>query len=275
MLDDLSSALFNIGYGKLMNENLINSKKDRKRIDQLLVDRGFTSSREKARALILAREVMVEGEVILRAAAPVQVDAKISLKDQRQFVSRGGEKLAGALGISKIDVEGKICLDIGASTGGFTDCLLQYGASYVTAVDVGYGQIAEKLRNDERVNIQERTNARYLGPINPLAMILTMDVSFISVIKILPAVLQSLTLGADILILVKPQFEAGRKEIASGGVVYDSRIHAITVAQVAKWSINKGMRVRSVIKSPLKGPAGNSEFFLWLRYMDVCKDEKI
>ena len=259
----------------MKNKNLVNPKKPRRRIDQLLVDRGFTSSREKARALILAREVMVEGEVILCAAAPVDLNAKISLKDPQRFVSRGGEKLASALQISKIDVEGKICLDIGASTGGFTDCLLQHGASYVTSVDVGYGQIATKLRNDERVNVQERTNARYLGLINPSPEILTMDVSFISVIKVLPAVLQSLKLGADILLLVKPQFEAGRKEIASGGVVYDSRIHAITVAQVAKWSINKGMRVRSVIKSPLKGAAGNSEFFLWLRYMDVCKDEKI
>ena len=259
----------------MKNNNLGNSKKDRRRIDQLLVDRGFTSSREKARALILAREVIVEDEIILRAAAPVQMDAKISLKDQQRFVSRGGEKLAGALEVSKIDIQGKICLDIGASTGGFTDCLLQHGASYVTSVDVGYGQMATKLRNDERVNVQERTNARYLGVINPSPEILTMDVSFISVIKILPAVLQSLTLGADVLLLVKPQFEAGRKEIASGGVVYDARIHAVTVARVAKWAIHKGMRVRSVIKSPLKGPAGNSEFFLWLRYMDVCKDEKI
>lgn len=258
-----------------MNKNLKISKKDRKRIDQLLVDRGFTSSREKARALILAREVIVEDEVILRAAAPVQINAKISLKDHQRFVSRGGEKLAVALQVSKIDVKGKICLDIGASTGGFTDCLLQHGASYVTSVDVGYGQMATKLRNDERVNVQERTNARYLEPINPSSEILTMDVSFISVIKILPAVLQSLTLGADILVLVKPQFEAGRKEITSGGVVYDSRTHAITVARVVKWAIHKGMRVRSVIRSPLKGPAGNIEFFVWLRYMDISKDEKI
>jgi len=258
-----------------MNKNLKISKKDRRRIDQLLVDRGFTSSREKARALILAREVIVEDEVILRAAAPVQINAKISLKDHQRFVSRGGEKLAVALQVSKIDVKGKICLDIGASTGGFTDCLLQQGASYVTSVDVGYGQMATKLRNDERVNVQERTNARYLEPINPPSEILTMDVSFISVIKILPAVLQSLTLGADILVLVKPQFEAGRKEIASGGVVYDSRTHAITVARVVKWAIHKGMRVRSVIRSPLKGPAGNIEFFVWLRYMDISKDEKI
>ena len=240
-------------------------RRGKRRLDQLLVDRGLAPSRERARAFILAREVLVNGQVALRAAAPTTEDAEIALKDTPRFVSRGGDKLIHALERSGVTVEDRRCLDVGASTGGFTDCLLQHGAAHVTSVDVGYGQIAPRLRDDPRVHVVERTNARELQPLDQPATLLVMDVSFISVTTVLPAILRSLEPGADLLILVKPQFEAGRDQVEKGGVVHDSTIHARTVARVAAWASDHDLRVRGVIRSPLIGPAGNREFFLWLR----------
>ena len=241
------------------------SKLERRRLDQLLVDRGLAPSRARARALVLAREVRVDGEMAIRAAAPVAADVVIDLRARPRYVSRGGEKLAHALARTGVAVEGRRCLDVGASTGGFTDCLLQHGAAHVTAVDVGYGELATRLRDDPRVELRERTNARALEPLDPPAELATVDVSFISLTKVLPAVVGSLRAGGDLLALVKPQFEAGRAQVRRGGVVHDASVHARTVAAVALCALELGLRVRGVVRSPLLGPAGNREFFLWLR----------
>ena len=235
------------------------------RLDDLLVERGLVASRAKARALILAREVRVDGAVAVAAAAPTALDAALELDGGPRYVSRGGEKLAHALARSGVTVQGSRCLDIGASTGGFTDCLLQHGAAHVTAVDVAYGELATRLRDDPRVEVRERTNARALAPLAEPVELVTLDVAFISLTAVLPAALLSLRDGGDVLALVKPQFEAARDEVPRGGVVQDATVHAATVARVALWAIDAGLRVRGVIRSPLLGPAGNREFFLWLR----------
>ena len=235
------------------------------RLDDLLVERGLVESRAKARALILAREVRVDGHVALAAAAPTAIDAALDLATGRRYVSRGGEKLARALERSDVTVDGSRCLDIGASTGGFTDCLIQHGAVHVTAVDVAYGELATRLRDDARVEVRERTNARALAVLDRPVDLVTLDVAFISLTAVLPAVLLSLRDGGEVLALVKPQFEAAREQVQRGGVVQDATVHASTVARVALWAIEQGLRVRGVIRSPLLGPAGNREFFLWLR----------
>jgi len=237
----------------------------KQRLDQLLVERGLVSGRDRARALILAREVLVDGQVALRAAAPVASDAVIEVKTAPPFVSRGGEKLAHALDASGIDPAGLRCLDVGASTGGFTDCLLQRGAAHVVAVDVAYGEFAAKLRDDARVTLIERVNARSMEPVDPPVDLLVMDVSFISAATVLPAVARSVRPGGHLLILVKPQFEAGREQVQKGGVVHDPVVHAACIGKVALAAIDLGLRVAGVIRSPLLGPAGNREFFLWLR----------
>ena len=244
------------------------TKRGQPRLDQLLVERGFAPGRERARALVLAREVRVDGAVATRPAAAVAPDADLALRERPRYVSRGGEKLAATLDGTRLDVTGERCLDVGASTGGFTDCLLQRGAAHVVAVDVGYGQLAAKLRDDPRVEVRERTNARELPPLEPPVDLVTVDVSFISLTVVLPAVLRSLRPGGDALVLVKPRFEAGRAEVARGGVVHDARVHAVVVGRVASWAIGHGLRVRGVYRSLLLGPAGNREFFLWLRRRD-------
>lgn len=229
------------------------------------MQRGFASDTTGARALVLARDVRVDGAVATRPAEAVPFDATLSLRDRPRFVSRGGEKLAFVLDTSEIAVEGKRCLDVGASTGGFTDCLLQYGASSVVAVDVGYGQLATRLRDDTRVEVRERTNARTLDVLDPQVDLLTVDVSFISLTMVLPAVLQSVRFGGDAFVLIKPQFEARRAQVEPGGVVRNPLVHAEVVGRCAAWALNHGLQLRGVFRSPLLGPAGNREFFLWLR----------
>lgn len=236
----------------------------KQRLDVLLVERGLASGRDRARALVLAREVTVDGRVAVRPAEPVAPDAAIVVKTGPRFVSRGGDKLDHALARSGIAVEGLRCLDVGASTGGFTDCLLQRGAAYVVAVDVAYGELAAKVRDDSRVEVVERTNARDLTPLDPPADLGVMDVSFISAATVLPALARSIRPGGELLVLVKPQFEAGREAVQKGGVVRDPVVHAACVAKVALAAVESGLRVRGVIRSPLLGPAGNREFFLWL-----------
>lgn len=236
----------------------------RQRLDVLLVERGLASGRDRAQALILAREVTVDGQLALRPAAPVASDATIEVKSGPRFVSRGGDKLDHALDRTGIDVSGLRCLDVGASTGGFTDCLLQRGAARVVAVDVAYGKLASKVRDDDRVEVVERTNARDLTPLDPPADLGVMDVSFISAAMVLPALARSIRPGGEMLVLVKPQFEAGREAVQKGGVVRDPVVHASCIAKVALAAIAQGLRVRGVIRSPLLGPAGNREFFLWL-----------
>ena len=249
---------------------MASTRTQRQRLDRLLVDRGLAPSHARARALILARDVSVDGQLAMRAAAPVAVDAQLEVRPRPRYVSRGGEKLEYALercggGPGGLEVSGARCLDVGAATGGFTDCLLQRGAAHVTAVDVAYGELAQRLRRDPRVELRERTNARALEPLDPPAELATVDVSFISLTAVLPAVVASVRAGGDLLVLVKPQFEASRAQVQRGGVVHDAGVHASTVTRVALCAIDHGLRVRAVIRSPLLGPAGNREFFLWLR----------
>lgn len=235
------------------------------RLDALLVERGLADSREKARAVILAGDVLVEGRPAMKAGQLVDATADVQLSRPPRFVSRGGEKLDHALNVFGLDVDGAVALDGGASTGGFTDCLLQRGAARVYAVDVGYGQLDYRLRNDPRVVVLERTNLRDLPPLPELVDVATVDVAFISLTKVLPAVVRALRPGGMIVALVKPQFEAGRKEVGRGGVVRDPQIHAAVIGRVAAWATGAGQRVRGLTASPLLGPAGNREFFLLLQ----------
>lgn len=237
----------------------------RQRLDVTMVERGLAPSREKARALILAADVLVNGAVETRASAMVAADAEIAIAAAPRFVSRGGEKLDHALDAFGIDVSGLVVMDVGASTGGFTDCMLQRGAVRVYAVDVGYGQLDSRLRGDERVVGMERTNIRDLTSLPERPAFATIDASFISLTKVLPAVIALVAPGTDIVALVKPQFEAERDEVKRGGVVRDPLVHAAVIGRVAWWCVNHGLRVRGVAMSPLLGPAGNREFFLSLR----------
>jgi 23S rRNA (cytidine1920-2'-O)/16S rRNA (cytidine1409-2'-O)-methyltransferase len=236
----------------------------RMRIDRLLVERGLTDSREKALRLILAGDVFVDGERVDKAGALVAGEAEVELVDRSRYVSRGGEKLAHALDYFNVPVSERICIDIGASTGGFTDCLLQRGATRVYAVDVGTGQLDPRLRKDARVVVMEKTNARALDPrIFPeqpsLAVI---DVAFISLEKILPATFGVLQTRAEIIMLIKPQFEVGRDHVGKGGVVRDPALHRSVVARLARYCVLRGWHVLGVSASPLRGPKGNREFFL-------------
>jgi 23S rRNA (cytidine1920-2'-O)/16S rRNA (cytidine1409-2'-O)-methyltransferase len=242
----------------------------KKRLDVALTERGVAPSREKARAYILAGDVSVDGVTEMRSAALVGDEAEIALARPARFVSRGGEKLDHALAAFGIDVDGGVVLDVGASTGGFTDCLLQRGAARVYAVDVGYGQLDQRMRSDPRVVSMERTNIRELASLPERPELATIDASFISLRKVLPAAVPLLRPGAHIVALVKPQFEAARGEVDRKGVVRDELVHAGVIGRVASWCVEHGLRVRGVVTSPLLGPAGNKEFFLWLQ---VAEDE--
>lgn len=234
------------------------------RLDILLVERGLAPSREKAQALIMAGEVEIEGTLHVKPGERVPVEAAVTLKARPRFVSRGGDKLEAALSAFAMPVAGKVCVDVGASTGGFTDCLLQNGASRVYAIDVGYGQIALTLRDDPRVVVMERTNARHLVALPEPVHFVSIDASFISLTLILPAVLRWTAAPFDIVPLVKPQFEAGRRDVGKGGVVRDPKIHRRVLHDVGSFAIGLGLAVNGLIRSPLRGPAGNTEFLLWL-----------
>jgi 23S rRNA (cytidine1920-2'-O)/16S rRNA (cytidine1409-2'-O)-methyltransferase len=242
------------------------------RIDVLLVDRGLVQSRERARALILAGRVLVNEQKIDKPGAAVPFDSAIRLLgDDMPYVSRGGLKLRAALDHWKIDVTGRFCLDIGASTGGFTDCLLQRGAAHVTAVDTGFGQIAMKLRNDPRVRLVERTNARFLAPDalaesgQPILTLLVMDVSFISATLLLAPVFAAAPALNEAVILIKPQFEAGRGNVGKGGIVRDPEVHKLAIEKVAHCVVDLNWQVVEVIPSPITGSEGNLEFLLYAR----------
>ena len=235
------------------------------RADRLLVERGLAESRQKAQALILAGHVLAGNQKIEKCGTLLRTDAAVRLLGEPlKFVSRGGLKLEDALEHFRLDPDGKICLDIGASTGGFTDCLLQHGAARVIAVDVGTNQLDWKLRRDPRVTVLEKTNARYLQPekIGTEVELVTMDVSFISATLILPVVPPLLEPGADLLVLVKPQFEVGRSGVGKGGVVRDSRLQQEAVAKVSRKLLELGFTHVASIESCLPGAAGNREFFL-------------
>ena len=232
-----------------------------------MVERSLVPSLEKARAAVLARDVLVEGQPAMRPAAAVAEDVRIELVRPPRYVSRGGEKLEHALRQLDLDVRGLVALDVGASTGGFTDCLLQHGAARVYAIDVGYGQLAYRLRQDPRVTVIERTNIRDLTALPGEAdapTLATIDVSFIGLEKVMPAVLRLLAPGGRIVALVKPQFQARRSEVERGGVVRDPLVHATVLGRVVAWAAGEGLRFGGLTTSPLRGPAGNSEFFiLW------------
>ncbi|HEV2323050.1 MAG TPA: TlyA family RNA methyltransferase [Terracidiphilus sp.] len=245
------------------------------RLDLLLVDRALVPSRERARAVILAGRVLVAEQKIDKPGTSVQADAPIRLLGEDQpYVSRGGLKLANALEHWRIDVLNRFCLDVGASTGGFTDCLLQHGAAHVVAIDTGFGQIAMKLRNDPRVTLMERTNARYLepnslaagqgsGPQFPSPSFLTMDVSFISATLLLEPVFDAAPQLIEAVILVKPQFEAGRRHVGKGGIVRDHAAHQLAIEKVADCILSCGWQVVETIPSPIEGAEGNKEFLLY------------
>ncbi len=242
-------------------------KPAKRRLDQLLVERGLAESRAKAQALILAGEVLVEGQRADKPGHAVAAEARIALLAGPKYVSRGGLKLEAALEHFEIDVTGRVCLDIGSSTGGFTDCLLQHGARQVYAVDVGAGQLDWKLRGDARVKVKEGINARYLqfDDIGERVDLVVMDVSFISATLILPAAVPLAKETGGMVILVKPQFEVGREQVGKGGIVRDASLHEWACRRVAEAAERLGFRT-SVMESPILGAEGNREFLLYARH---------
>ena len=234
------------------------------RLDVLLVEKGLADSRAKAQALIMAGQVRVAGQVALKPATPTQPDAALTVDTGPRFVSRGGEKLEGALEAFAMDVTGFICADVGASTGGFTDCLLQHGAAKVYAIDVGKGILHWKLRNDPRVTVMEETNARFVGSLPEKIDFVTVDASFISLKTLLP-VIKKWKVESGIVALIKPQFEAGKKEVSRGdGVIRDPEIHKQVLLDVLSFARNEGFGLHGLVKSSLLGPKGNAEFLVWL-----------
>jgi len=240
----------------------------KERLDKLLVLRGMVSSREKAQALIMAGKVLMNGTRVDKAGALVSTECSLFLKDQDlPYVSRGGLKLEKALKVFGVDAEGKTCMDVGASTGGFTDCLLKKGAKKVYAVDVGYGQLAWSLKQDPRVVSLERRNIRYLssGDIGELADLAVIDTSFISLKKVLPTVMQLIKEEGEIIALIKPQFEVGKGKVGKGGVVKDGEEQVRVIREVSLFATRLGLKDLGMTESPLLGPKGNREFFIYLK----------
>ena len=242
-------------------------KHPRQRLDLILVAKGLAPSREHARALIMSGNVYVSGRVVEKPGAATRSDSPIEIRGEPlPYVSRGGLKLAGALNRFALDVSGWVCLDVGASTGGFTDCLLQRGAARVYAVDVGYGQLAWSLRQDPRVVVIERTNIRYM-PSEKMpepADLIVIDASFISLKIVVPAVIRFLRPGGHILPLIKPQFEVGRGQVGKGGIVRDAEQHSRVIAELAFFFRQLGLECSPAVPSPIEGPKGNKEFFMLL-----------
>jgi 23S rRNA (cytidine1920-2'-O)/16S rRNA (cytidine1409-2'-O)-methyltransferase len=249
------------------------------RLDVLLVERGLAESRAKAQALIMAGEVRVDGQVALKPATAVDTATRLDVDQGPRFVSRGGEKLEAALEQFRLDVRDRVCADVGASTGGFTDCLLQRGAAKVYAIDVGKGILHWKLRNDPRVVVMEQTNARFVQALPEPVSLVTLDASFISLKILLPVAKNWLASSpaadlrpgdgresdGQIVALIKPQFEAGRKDVARGdGVIRDPAVHRQVLLDILGFAGSQGFGVRGLIRSPLLGPKGNVEFLVWL-----------
>ena len=240
---------------------------NKQRLDTLLVDRCLAENQERAKRLILAGEVLVGGESNLKPGRLIPTDSIIKIKQPLRYVSRGGLKLEKALQVFDVDVCGKVAIDVGASTGGFTDCLLQHGVKFVYAVDVGYGQLAWRLRRDPRVQAIERTNIRQIDTalFNQPIQIGVIDVSFISLQKVLPMAIQLVEPTGDIFALIKPQFEAGREQVGEGGVVRQPQIHIQVIQRLIEFARDVGNYVVGLTYSPIRGPAGNIEYFLWLK----------
>ena len=239
----------------------------KQRIDILLVEKVLATSRERAQAEIMAGNVFVGGQRVEKVGEKYDVEANIEVKGNAiPYVSRGGLKLEKALSSFNINLEGKICIDVGASTGGFTDCMLKNGAVKVFCIDVGYGQLAWSLRQDSRVVCMERTNVRYVQPeqIGELADFCSIDVSFISLTKVLPVVKKLLKAEGRIVCLIKPQFEAGREKVGKKGVVRDKEVHIEVIEKIVDWAINEQLNPIGLDFSPIKGPEGNIEYLLYL-----------
>ncbi len=248
------------------------------RLDVLLVERGLAESRAKAQALIMAGQVRVAGQTTLKPATAISPDSVLTVDAGPRFVSRGGEKLEGALDAFAFNVTGLVCADVGSSTGGFTDCLLQRGATKIYAIDVGKGILHWKLRNDPRVVVMEETNARFVESLPEQVSLVVVDASFISLKIILPVVKKWLFPPSsfdvegktkeerrDIIALIKPQFEAGKKDVSRGdGVIRDPEIHRQVLTDVLNYAKEEGLAIRGLVKSPLLGPKGNAEFLVWL-----------
>ncbi len=258
------------------------------RLDVLLVERGLAESRAKAQALIMAGQVRIADQVALKAGMSVDSESTLTVDSGPRFVSRGGEKLDGALEAFNIDVKDFVCADVGASTGGFTDCLLQRGTAKVYAIDVGKGILHWKLRNDPRVVVMEETNARYIEALPEKVDLVTIDASFISLKILLPVVKKwstdfpLSTLQAEnrkwkveqVIALIKPQFEAGKKDVSRGdGVIRDPEIHKQVLLDVLSFAQNEGFGIRGLIKSPLLGPKGNVEFLVWMDQASGSEDD--
>ncbi|WDP93106.1 MAG: TlyA family RNA methyltransferase [Desulfobacter sp.] len=243
-------------------------KANKKRLDLVLVERGLIRSRDRAKAMIMAGKVLVNDMPVDKPGAQVTLDAAIKVKvDDHPYVSRGGLKLEKALTTFPVSAADKICLDIGASTGGFTDCLLKSGAKKVYAVDVGYGQLDWSLRQDDRVVVIERTNIRHLSPdlvAEPMDMVVA-DTSFISLKTVIPAAEKFMKPGTVILALIKPQFEAGRENVGKGGVVKDPAVRAQVVEDIKTFFSDRGYRVNDTVTSPILGPKGNEEYIIFLQ----------
>ena len=241
---------------------------DNLRVDQLLVQQGLAEDIDKARRLVMAGKVLCRGQMVFKPSEIVTDQIDIQLIEDAPFVSRGGEKLQSAFESFPVSAKDRICADVGASTGGFTDCLLQHGAARVYAIDVGYGLLDWKLRNDPRVILLERTNARKLERLPEQVDLVTADVSFISLKKIIPALAGWYRGGAgEALLLIKPQFEASRRESARGaGVIRDPAIHRRVLEELLNFASRVGFLPRGLIRSPLQGPAGNQEFIIWLTF---------
>jgi 23S rRNA (cytidine1920-2'-O)/16S rRNA (cytidine1409-2'-O)-methyltransferase len=237
----------------------------KKRIDIMLVEKGLAESRAKAQAMIMAGDVLADGKIVLKAGTLVNKDADVSVAEPPPFVSRGGLKLDYGLGYFGLDVRDAVVADIGASTGGFTDCLLKRGVRRVYAVDVGYGQLDYRLRQDPRVIVMDRVNARNTPDIREKLDMVVIDVSFISVEKIIPAVAGLLKVKGSIIVLVKPQFEAKRKEVGKGGIIRQPEIHARVLGRFVKWVTDNGYRLKGMVGSPIEGASGNREFLTWLK----------
>ena len=240
----------------------------KERLDKILVDSGLVKSRERAKALIMEGAVLVDGVAVTKAGAMISSDSSVSLKKEDiPFVSRGGLKLKAAIDFFNISLKDKIAMDVGSSTGGFTDCMLQMGAKKVYCIDVGYGQIAWQLRNDPRIVLLERTNARYIGKekIPDVIDIVTADVSFISLTKVIPGVAEFLRNGGEILALVKPQFEVGKGEVGKGGIVREEEKRLQAVESVKISLEDTGLQTAGMFQSPVTGQKGNIEYFLYMK----------
>ncbi len=243
------------------------TKSKKERLDILLVEKGFFPTREKAKSAIMAGEVLVEGERVNKSGQRIKVESNISvIKKETAFVSRGGEKLEKALKVFNVNVKGKRVIDVGASTGGFTDCLLKSGAEKVYCIDVGYGQLAWKLQKDSRVVVIDRTNIRYLtaDKFDDLFDLATIDVSFISLDKVLPAVYNLIKEKGEVVALIKPQFEAGREFIQRGGVVKKKEVHQMVIEKVGEKAQEMGFSIQDLTFSPVKKSSGNIEYLIYL-----------